>query len=84
VLEGRLVGPWLGELERCWRELERSGSGRKFVVDLMGVTFVDPEGKALLSQICQSGAELVATGCCMRFIVEDAKKPIPGKQVLSD
>lgn len=74
TVEGRLVGPWVGELERCWRESERSATGRPVVVDLRGVTFVEQEGKTLLSRMCQSGAELLATGCCMKSIVEDAKK----------
>jgi hypothetical protein len=73
TLEGRLVGPWIEELERCWRESKQSAADRKLIVDLTGVTFVEPEGKALLTRIYQAGAELIATGCCMRSIVEDAK-----------
>jgi hypothetical protein len=73
TLEGRLVGPWISELERCWREAEQSVAGRRLIVDLTGVTFVEPEGKALLTRIYQAGAELIASGCCMRSIVEDAK-----------
>lgn len=74
TVEGRLVGPWVGELERCWKESERSASGRPVVVDLRGVTFVEQEGKGLLSRMCQAGAELLAAGCCMKSIVEEAKK----------
>ena len=73
TLEGRLVGPWIEELERCWREAEQTAAGRRLIVDLTGVTFVEPEGKALLTRISQAGAELIASGCCMRSIVEDAK-----------
>jgi hypothetical protein len=73
TLEGRLAGPWIGELERCWRESAESAAGRPLIVDLTGVTFVEPEGKALLSQMYQAGADLLASGCCMRSIVEDAK-----------
>jgi anti-anti-sigma regulatory factor len=76
TLEGRLVGPWIGELERCWRECEQSSGGRQLIVDLTGVTFVEEEGKALLTHMCQAGAEFIATGCCMRSIVEDAKNRI--------
>jgi len=73
TLEGRLVGPWIEELERCWREAEQTAAGRRLIVDLTGVTFVEQEGKALLTRIYQAGAELIASGCCMRSIVEDAK-----------
>ena len=76
TLEGRLVGPWIGELERCWRESETSAAGRRLIVDLTGVTFVEQEGKALLTRMHQAGADLIATGCCMRSIVEDAKNHV--------
>ena len=76
TLEGRLVGPWIGELERCWRDSEHSAAGRRLIVDLIGVTFVEQDGKALLTRMHQAGAELLATGCCMRSIVEDAKKQV--------
>ena len=76
TLEGRLAGPWIGEFERCWREWEQSASGRRLIVDLTGVTFVEQEGKTLLTRMYQAGADLLATGCCMRSIVEDAKKQV--------
>ena len=46
TLEGRLAGPWIGELERCWRESEQSAAGRQLIVDLTGVTFVEFSLKA--------------------------------------
>jgi hypothetical protein len=76
TLEGRLAGPWIGELERTWREAEQSVEGLHIIVDLTGVTFVEQEGKALLTRMCQAGAEFIATGCCMRSIVEDAKNQV--------
>lgn len=76
TLEGRLVGPWIAELERCWRESTESAAGRRLIVDLTGVTFVEPEGKALLTRMYQAGAELLASGCCMKSIVEDAKSRV--------
>lgn len=76
TLEGRLAGPWINELERCWRESEQPAGGRRLIVDLRGVTFVEQEGKALLTRMHQAGAEFLATGCCMRSIVEDAKNQV--------
>jgi hypothetical protein len=76
TLEGRLAGPWIAELERSWRQAEQVAAGRRLVVDLMGVTFVEQEGKALLTRMCRAGADLLASGCCMRSIVEDAKKQV--------
>ena len=76
TLEGRLVGPWIGELEQCWRDSEQSAAGRRLIVDLTGVTFVEQEGKALLTRMYRAGADLLATGCCMKSIVEEAKKQV--------
>jgi hypothetical protein len=76
TLEGRLAGPWINELERCWRESKHSAGAQRLIVDLTGVTFVEQEGKTLLTRMYQAGAELLATGCCMRSIVEDAKNQV--------
>jgi hypothetical protein len=70
VLEGRLAGPWVNELERVWRDSKESLTG-SLVVDLTGVTFIEQEGKGLLSRMWLDGAELLAVGCCSRSILED-------------
>jgi ABC-type transporter Mla MlaB component len=70
VLEGRLAGPWVEELQACWRQLpvnQRSGA----VIDLTGVTFIDPSGKALLTRLWLEGATLRAVGCLTGCIVEE-------------
>lgn len=73
TLEGRLAGPWVEELDRCWREASGSQQNH-FVVDLSGVTFIDPQGKALLTKMWQQGAKFEAVGCLTRCIVEDITK----------
>jgi anti-anti-sigma regulatory factor len=66
-LEGRLAGPWVQELERCWR----SAPGmRQSCVDLSSVTFIDAHGKTLLGRMYRQGADLVASGCLNKCIVE--------------
>ena len=70
LLEGRLAGPWVDELERVWRDNRESITG-SLVVDLTGVTFIEQEGKGLLSRMWLEGAELLAAGCCSRSILED-------------
>jgi hypothetical protein len=54
VLEGRLVGPWVGELRRTVDE----GDGPT-AVDLAAVTFADAEGVAALRALRSAGADLV-------------------------
>jgi anti-anti-sigma regulatory factor len=71
VLEGRLVGPWVKELERCWRSAAGTQQGYPMHVDLSAVTFIDADGKALLGQMYREGTELVASGCLNKCIVEE-------------
>src|SRR5713226_8697290 len=73
VLEGRLAGPWVDELDRCWSKVVGS-RGSPVVVDLSGVTFIDAEGKVLLTEMWQQGAKLHAVSCLTRCIVEDVTK----------
>jgi len=73
MLEGRLAGPWVAELETCWRQ-RVANQERRTVVDLTGVTFVDAEGKTLLTKMWQQGAQLHAVGCLNRCFVEEITK----------
>ena len=59
-LEGRLSGPWVHELEQCWMTASSTTHGRKTVVDLGEVDFVDPAGESLLAHMHAEGVELVA------------------------
>ena len=70
VLEGRLAGPWVDELQRCWEATPGKNRKRRRV-DLTGVTYVDADGKAALARMHEEGAELIAAGCLTRCIVEE-------------
>jgi hypothetical protein len=72
-LEGRLVGPWVDELARCWEDLAAGGT-RTISVELDAVTFVDAAGKTLLRRMHERGATLAASGCMMRAILEEIAK----------
>ena len=70
-LEGRLAGPWVQELERCWDSTVATTTNHPLTVDLSAVTYVDSEGKDLLRKIHQQGAKLVASGCLTSCIVNE-------------
>ena len=75
-VEGRLAGPWVAELEKCW-QVERSRAGSEFIIVRLGaVTFIDDEeGKALLAQEGDDrGAKLEGHGCLVRAIVAGIAK----------
>ncbi|HEY2548508.1 MAG TPA: TolC family protein [Candidatus Acidoferrum sp.] len=67
-VEGRLAGVWVEALDQCWRTRVPE---EKFSVDLCGVSFIDAAGKALLKQIHQQGAKLIAEGCLNQAIVQE-------------
>lgn len=70
ILAGRLVRPWVNEVERSWDTLKQS-EPRLLVVDLKGITFIDEDGKALISRMWKEGAQLVVTGSSVRAFIED-------------
>ena len=72
-LEGRLAGPWVEELERYWRTVTGPQDTEIFLV-LDGVTFIAPEGKALLARMAEQGVRFHAVGCLTRCIVEEISK----------
>lgn len=70
ILEGKLGGPWVEELNSYWSQIFGNRQSVA-VIDLTGVTFIDAEGKALLTRLWQQGAELRATGCLTKCVVEE-------------
>jgi ABC-type transporter Mla MlaB component len=73
ILEGRLAGPWVEELNSYWRQMAVNQQCRT-VINLTGVTFVDAAGRALLTRMWQQGAQFHAIGCLTRCIVEEITK----------
>jgi anti-anti-sigma regulatory factor len=55
-LEGRLMGPWSGELDRVVSDSLGGTDG--LVLDLSGLMFVDREGIELLRGLSSRGARL--------------------------
>ena len=70
-VEGKLAGPWVKELERHWRTVASSQPTRRMRVDVSSATFIDEEAKDLLRTMHREGAQLVATGCLNKSIIEE-------------
>jgi hypothetical protein len=69
-VEGKLAQPWVSELESAWNEARQTGRTRGIVVDLTCLTFIDPEGEAVLAAMIAEGARLIATGIYSEYVVE--------------
>jgi hypothetical protein len=70
-LEGKLTGPWVGEVKRCWLTVVGADAAQSVRLDLTDVAFVAPEGQALLEEMAMAGVELVAAGTMMKALVKD-------------
>ncbi len=64
-LEGKLLGPWVGELSRACEELQTPTSGLR--LNLSAVTFIDLVGIELLDDLVRQGATIVG---CSGFVEE--------------
>lgn len=72
VLEGRVAGPWVGELNRAWVETAPRIGSKKVSIDLKNVTYADAAGKrALKSIFSESDAELVASSMEIQDLAEE-------------
>jgi hypothetical protein len=69
-LEGKLSGLWVGELRQCWTTASSTTAGRRTVVDLREVDFVDEDGESLLGAMHWDGVELDASTPFIRAIVD--------------
>ncbi|HZS07097.1 MAG TPA: hypothetical protein VFD58_19830 [Blastocatellia bacterium] len=79
ILAGKLMGPWVTELERCWNAMLCAETCRPILpilVDLSKVTFIDERGKHLVAQMCQSGARLVGTGLIAGFFCREIEEEV--------
>jgi hypothetical protein len=73
VLYGKLVDPWIGELQRIWEGLRQQLGNRSSVIDLNEVTLIDDGADQLLATMLEQGAELVARGMANRWLIQALK-----------
>jgi ABC-type transporter Mla MlaB component len=69
-LEGKLTGPWVNEFARSWQDFKDRTPGTPVTIDLCKVSFIDSEGKKLLKQMFQQGAELRAR-LMTKYVVDE-------------
>lgn len=71
-LEGRVIGPWVGELRRSCDEILASGAA--LTLDLAEVLFVERDGVRLLKKLVEGGVAVVN---CPAFVNEQLKALSP-------
>lgn len=69
-VRGRLTGSLVSELENCWKNRSSFDTRNPIRLDLGGVTSVDKNAKALLSEMAANGVQLQADGPMMTSVAE--------------
>ena len=72
-LEGKLAGSWVEVMEHSWRQAVAESPDRSFLIDLTAITYIDAKGTQLLGEMYRQGAELRASTCLTKCIVEEIK-----------
>jgi len=70
---GQLTGPWVAELRSNWELARLESEGRKCIVDISDVTFIDGEGEELLRAMKAGGARFVARGIDTKHLLDNLK-----------
>lgn len=71
VIEGKLVGPWVEELEKCWKSALAADPSQAMLVNLAAVTFIDSAGRALLTRMRRRGGKFLSAGVLINAIVAE-------------
>jgi anti-anti-sigma regulatory factor len=78
MVEGKLTGPYIPELESAWNQARQEAGRRPIVVDLSGVSSIDPAAEAALTAMVSEGARLRAKGlyftCIAKRLMNRARK----------
>ncbi|HEX8184640.1 MAG TPA: hypothetical protein VF747_07805 [Blastocatellia bacterium] len=82
TVEGKLIGPWVSELEKCWQMATSTVPCKSILVNLVAVAFIDSQGRELLTRMRQHGARLVPRGCLMKAIVEEIEAAVSTEKPL--
>ena len=70
VVEGTLIGSWVGELRTTWRTASQELGGRKLVIDLSNVTVISIEGEAAILDLLKEGAKFSRGGILTRHVLK--------------
>jgi hypothetical protein len=70
VVEGTLIGSWVGELRTTWRTASQELGGRKLVIDLGNLTVISLEGEDAILDLMKQGAKFSRGGILTRHVLK--------------
>lgn len=71
ILEGKLSGPWVDEVQKCWAGYAMPRSQTTIRVNLREVSYVDGRGRDLLIHMEREGASLVEASDFIRHLLSE-------------
>jgi hypothetical protein len=72
TLEGRLVGPWVAELSKAWRETAPRLGSKSISLNLRDLTYSNDDGKHVLREIvAQTHAEILTRDPLMKYFAQE-------------
>ncbi len=74
TLQGRLVSPWVNELKASWKKAHTPTQGRRCIVNLDEVTFIDKSGERVLRSMSKQGARFVASDVYVRYVLDRLRR----------
>lgn len=71
LVEGTLIGPWIGELGKSWRDASEDLERRELVVDLTNVTVISHEAEGAIFDLIKEGANFSSSGVLMKHVLKE-------------
>jgi hypothetical protein len=69
IVEGTLVGPWVAELGRTWRNAGQDLETRTLLIDLRNLTAISREGEDAIFDLMKKGAKFTCGGVLTRHML---------------
>ena len=70
TVHGRLVAPWVSELKSSWKREHKTDQGRRRIVNLDEVTFIDKSGERILRSMSNQGAQFVTSNLYVKHVLD--------------
>jgi hypothetical protein len=70
IVEGTLVGPWVAELGRTWRNASQELDRRKLVIDLRNLTAISREGEDAIFDLMKKGVKFTCGGVLTKHVLK--------------
>jgi hypothetical protein len=74
TVEGRLIAPWVNELKASWKKSKDTARGKRCIVNLDEVTFIDKSGERVLRCMSKQGAQFIAKDVYVKHVLDRLRR----------